>query len=151
MALAETGPVRSERPVYADLLPALQRRPPGRREHPGLAALGHEGRSHRQRTGLAVAGRRQSTFPADPTAGSATTSDARALCNSGQELTTDSVSIHSVERFLGEPLAAEARVELRTTREELGESGVLVVGSEAGAGLAAAYHLARLGHESRDP
>ena len=54
------------------------------------------------------------------------------------------VSIHSVERFLGD-LATEQGWALAAPRVRTGKR-VLVVGAGP-SGLSAAYHLARLGHE----
>ncbi len=58
------------------------------------------------------------------------------------------VSIHSVERFLGD-LALEQGWALPRRRARSGKR-VLVVGAGP-SGLSAAYHLARLGPRGRDP
>lgn len=68
-------------------------------------------------------------------------------CNRGE--VDSSVSIHAVERFLGD-LATEQGWSYRAIRPETGKK-VLIVGAGP-SGLSAAYHLARLGHgvEIRD-
>ena len=75
------------------------------------------------------------------TAGSATTR-ARASCNRAN--LDSAVSIHAVERFLGD-LALEREWRFDPPPVRSGKR-VLVVGAGP-SGLSAAYHLARLGHE----
>ncbi|PLW77826.1 NAD(P)-binding protein [Cohaesibacter celericrescens] len=63
-------------------------------------------------------------------------------CNRGQ--VDDSVSIHAVERFLGD-LANKENWAFKKIRPDSGKK-ILIVGAGP-SGLSAAYHLARLGHE----
>ena len=115
---------------------ALQCRLPGRGEHPSLARPCH---SRPARAGLASA-RRRRPVRRDPRTDAV--HPCETVCNRAHLDT--SVSIHSVERFLGD-LASEARLEVRTTASRTGKR-VLVVGAGP-SGLSAAYHLARLGHQ----
>ena len=66
-----------------------------------------------------------------------------SVCNRAE--LDSAVSIHSVERFLGD-LALEAGLALRSLLRRASGKRVLVIGAGP-SGLSAAYHLARLGHE----
>jgi NADPH-dependent glutamate synthase beta subunit-like oxidoreductase len=139
-----TGPVRARRPVYVDLLPLL-RRVPGRGEHSGLA---------RRRAGGEY--ERAWRLPADDNPfpaihGRVCYHPCEDACNRAE---LDSpVSVHAVERFLGD-WAIDHHLSCQITARS-GETAVggepagkrvLVIGAGP-SGLSAAYHLARRGHE----
>lgn len=63
-----------------------------------------------------------------------------SVCN--RRHVDEAVSVHAVERWLGDRVLEDP---LPPPREDAGDGSVAVVGSGP-AGLAAAYHLARLGH-----
>ena len=98
-------------------------------------------RTQRQpaRAGVAPARRRQSTAR-DPRAGRY--HPCESVCNRAE--LDSAVSIHSVERFLGD-LALEQGWQFDPPAVRSGKR-VLVVGAGP-CGLSAAYHLARLGHQ----
>ena len=134
--LAETGPVRSERPVYVDLLPPCNAGCPAGENIQAWLSHTRAGR-HEEAWRTLVA---DNPFPSIH--GRVCYHPCESACNRAE--LDSSVSIHSVERFLGD-LALEQgwgpeRPETRSGRR------VLVVGSGP-SGLSAAYHLARLGHE----
>lgn len=135
-----TGPTRSQRPEYVDLLPPCNAAcPAGENIQAWLA--------------LAQAGQYRDAWlrilddnPLPAVHGRVCYHPCETSCNRTQ--LDVSVSIHSVERFLGDRALAEGWL------PEIGSpSGkrVLIVGAGP-SGLSAAYHLARLGHvvEIRD-
>ena len=134
-AMPGTGPVRTRRPVYVDLLPPCSHACPAGEDIQAWLALAQAG-DYRARVG--APGRRQ---PAAGDARAGLLPPVRNACNRG-ELDAP-VSIHAVERFLGD----------RCRRTGLGVSAaapasgkrVLVVGAGP-SGLSGAYHLTRLGH-----
>ncbi len=130
-----TGPVRTQRPVYVDLLPPCNHACPAGEDIQGWLALAQAGAHERAWRALM----RDNPFPAIH--GRVCYHPCESRCNRGE---IDSpVSIHAVERFLGDLALKEgwrARVEVPTTGKR-----VLVVGAGP-SGLSAAYHLARLGH-----
>ena len=134
---SRTGPVRERRPVYVDLLPPCNAGcPAGENIQAWL--------SHTQ-GGPARAGVARSSSPTircpRSTGGSATT---RARASATAPSLDSAVSIHSVERFLGD-LALEQGWHFDPPPARSGKR-VLVIGAGP-SGLSAAYHLARLGHE----
>ncbi len=129
-----TGPQRMQRPLYQDILPPCNHACPAGEDIQGWLALAQAGQLHEAWQRLM----RDNPFPA--VHGRVCYHPCESACNRAQLDST--VSIHAVERFLGD----RAREE-RWTPEVAPPSGrrVLVVGAGP-SGLSAAYHLARLGH-----
>jgi NADPH-dependent glutamate synthase beta subunit-like oxidoreductase len=133
---ARSGPVRERRPVYLDLLPPCNAGcPAGENIQAWLAhaEVGHYEQAWRQLVAdnpLAAIHGRVCYHPCE------------SVCNRAN--LDSAVSIHSVERFLGDL----AREQAWTFDPPPARSGkrVLVIGAGP-SGLSAAYHLARLGHE----
>ncbi|WP_031433332.1 NAD(P)-binding protein [Methylomarinum vadi] len=130
-----TGPIRSQRPVYKDFLPPCNNACPAGENIQAWLALVQAGQYHQAWQTLM----RDNPMPA--VHGRVCYHPCESNCN--RESLDGAVSIHAVERFLGDKALAEGwRVE-----PDLPPSGkrVLVVGAGP-SGLSAAYHLARLGH-----
>ena len=134
---SRAGPVRQERPVYVDLLPPCNAGCPAGENIQAWLAHAETGES---RGRVAAAGRRQPDCRPF-TGGSATT---RARASATAASLDSAVSIHAVERFLGD-LALERGWSFGPPSVRSGRR-VLVIGAGP-SGLSAAYHLARLGHE----
>ncbi len=132
----EHGPVRSRRPIYQDLLPPCNHACPAGEPIQGWLAHAQAGR-HREAWELLV---QANPFPA--VHGRVCYHPCESSCN--RERLDGAVSIHSVERFLGD-LAIERGWPLPAGAPASGHR-VLVVGAGP-SGLSAAYHLRRLGHE----
>jgi formate dehydrogenase (NADP+) beta subunit len=129
------GPVRSRRPVYVDLLPPCNDACPAGENIQAWLALAQAGK-YRQAWETLVA---ENPLPA--VHGRVCYHPCESGCNR-QELDAP-VSIHAVERYLGDLAASEGwKAPILA-----GPSGkrVLVVGAGP-SGLSAAYHLTRLGH-----
>lgn len=130
------GPVRAQRPVYVDLLPPCNAGCPAGEDIQGWLARVRED-DHEGAWRLLT---RDNPFPA--VHGRVCYHPCEGACNRVQ--LDDAVSIHGVERFLGD-LAIERAWQFTPPEHATGRR-VLVVGAGP-SGLSAAYHLARLGHE----
>src|SRR5215472_11348180 len=133
---ALAGPVRTRRPIYTDLLPPCNGAcPAGENIQAYLASTraGEHERAWRQLTA-------DNPFPAIH--GRVCYHPCENSCNRAE--LDSSVSIHSVERFLGD-LALDRGWQFDPPPARTGKR-VLVIGAGP-SGLSAAYHLARRGHE----
>ncbi len=135
------GPVRDRRPVYVDLLPPCNAGCPAGENIQawlGLARDGHHERAWRQLV---------TDNPFAAIHGRVCYHPCESVCNRAH--LDSSVSIHAVERFLGDA-AREHGWSFERPSEPSGKR-VLVIGAGP-SGLSAAYHLSRLGHhvEIRD-
>jgi NADPH-dependent glutamate synthase beta subunit-like oxidoreductase len=133
---SHTGPTRERRPVYVDLLPPCNAGCPAGENIQAWLSHTQAGR-HEQAWRQLV---KDNPLPA--VHGRVCYHPCESVCNRAS--LDSAVSIHSVERFLGD-LALEQnwQFELPTIRSG---KRVLVVGAGP-CGLSAAYHLRRLGHE----
>jgi NADPH-dependent glutamate synthase beta subunit-like oxidoreductase len=133
---ALAGPVRTRRPVYGDLLPPCNAGcPAGENIQAWLASTraGEHERAWRQLT---------ADNPLPAVHGRVCYHPCESACNRAE--LDSSVSIHSVERFLGD-LALDRGWRFGPSAAPTGKR-VLVIGAGP-SGLSAAYHLARRGHE----
>ena len=130
-----TGPIRTRRPVYRDLLPPCNNACPAGEDVQAWLALAEAGR-YRAAWETLVADN-----PLPATHGRVCYHPCESACNRGE--LDAAVSIHAVERFLGDRALAEGWP-LPLGAPASGKR-VLVVGAGP-CGLAAAYHLTRLGH-----
>src|SRR6187431_2668470 len=130
-----TGPVRERRPIYVDLLPPCNDACPAGEDIQAWLAHAQAGRHHEAWLTLV----RDNPLPA--VHGRVCYHPCESHCN--REPVDSAVSIHAVERFLGD-LAGQEGWRLPVDAEASGKR-VLVVGAGP-SGLSAAYHLARLGH-----
>ncbi len=130
-----TGARRSRIPVYQDFLPPCNNACPAGEDIQAWLALAQEG-SYRQAWEKLL---EHNPFPAIH--GRVCYHPCETACN--RALTDQEVSIHSVERFLGD-LAMEQDWQ-PTFDKPAGGSKVMVIGAGP-SGLSAAYHLTRLGH-----
>ena len=131
-----TGPVRERRPVYVDLLPPCNHACPSGENIQAWLAHARAGR-HRDAWHALV---HDNPLPA--VHGRVCYHPCESNCNRRE--VDGAVSIHAVERFLGD-LAASAGWSLPAGAPPSGKR-VLVVGAGP-SGLSAGYHLARLGHD----
>ena len=136
-----TGPVRTRRPVYVDLLPPCNHACPAGENIQAWLALAQAGRYREAWLTLV----RDNPLPA--VHGRVCYHPCESSCNR-REVDSE-VSIHAIERFLGD-LATHEGWPLPIDAPMSGKR-VLIVGAGP-SGLSAAYHLARLGHavEIRD-
>ncbi len=141
VAARGTGPVRHRRPIYVDLLPPCNHACPAGENIQAWLAHAQAGR-YRQ-AWLALV--KDNPFPA--VHGRVCYHPCETYCNRQQ--VDSAVSIHAVERFLGD-MAAREGWQLPAEAPPSGKR-VLIVGAGP-SGLSAAYHLARMGHaiEIRD-
>ena len=130
-----TGPVRYQRPAYVDLLPPCNNACPAGENIQAWLDLAQAGK-YREAWETLV---RDNPMPA--VHGRVCYHPCEGACNRGE--LDAAVSIHAVERFLGDLADKEGW----PFKVEAGPSGkrVLVIGAGP-SGLSAAYHLARLGH-----
>ena len=132
---ARSGPERTKRPLYVDLLPPCNAGCPAGENIQAWLALAMKGRHElawRQLT-------QDNPFPAIH--GRVCYHPCETVCN--RALMDGPVSTHAVERFLGD-LAITAGWTFAAPPPATGKL-VLVVGAGP-SGLSAAYHLTRLGH-----
>ena len=133
---ARAGPVRTRRPVYLDLLPPCNAGCPAGENIQawlGFTQAGQHERAWRQLV---------ADNPLPAIHGRVCYHPCESVCNRAH--LDSAVSIHSVERFLGD-LALERGWLFDPPASATGRR-VLVVGGGP-SGLSAAYHLARLGHQ----
>ncbi len=130
------GPVRTRRPVYVDLLPPCNAGCPAGENIQAWLAEQAAGRSE-QAWRILVADN-----PLPAIHGRVCYHPCESVCNRAE--LDDAVSIHAVERYLGD-LALERGWQYLPAASPSGRR-VLVVGSGP-SGLSAAYHLALRGHE----
>src|SRR5215469_6926403 len=131
-----SGPVRQRRPVYLDLLPPCNAGCPAGENIQAWLAHAEAGR-HEQAWRQLVADN-----PMPAIHGRVCYHPCESACN--RAFLDSAVSIHSVERFLGD-LALDREWLFDRPAARTGKR-VLVIGAGP-SGLSAAYHLARLGHE----
>ncbi|MGR9044136.1 MAG: NAD(P)-binding protein [Gammaproteobacteria bacterium] len=131
-----TGPFRSQRPVYRDLLPPCNNACPAGENIQAWLAQVQAGNYQRAWQIL------MQDNPMPAVHGRVCYHPCESSCN--REQSDGAVSIHAVERFLGDLAIKEGWL----VQPELPASGkrVLIVGAGP-SGLSAAYHLARLGHK----
>jgi len=130
-----TGPVRERRPTYIDLLPPCNHACPAGENIQAWLAHARAGR-YREAWLMLV-----NDNPLPAVHGRICYHPCETCCNRQQ--VDSAVSIHAVERFLGD-LATKEGWRLPIEAPPSGKR-VLVVGAGP-SGLSAAYHLARLGH-----
>src|SRR5271166_1755897 len=130
-----TGPFRTRRPVYVDLLPPCNNACPAGENIQAWLALAQAGK-YRAAWEMLV---RDNPLPA--VHGRVCYHPCEEVCN--RDALDAAVSIHAVERFLGD-LASTEGWRLPIDAPPSGKR-VLIVGAGP-SGLSAAYHLARLGH-----
>ncbi|WP_428241284.1 NAD(P)-binding protein [Gynuella sp.] len=136
-----TGPAVNRRPVYQDFMPPCNSACPAGENIQGWLALVHDKRYHDAWQLLIE------NNPMPAVHGRVCYHPCEGGCN--REQVDGAVSIHQVERFLGD-MAIEQGWQPNYTSRKTGKR-VLVVGAGP-SGLSAAYHLARMGHtvEIRD-
>ncbi len=133
---ARAGPVRTRQPVYVDLLPPCNAGCPAGENIQAWLAHVRDG-EYEQAWRQLVADN-----PLPAIHGRACYHPCESVCNRDQ--LDSSVSVHAVERFLGD-LALERGWRIDPPPRRTGRR-VLVIGAGP-SGLSAAYHLARRGHE----
>ncbi len=131
-----SGPVRAQRPVYVDLLPPCNNACPAGENIQGWLGYARAGEDEQAWRLLTE------DNPFAAIHGRVCYHPCETSCNRVE--LDGSVSIHAVERYLGD-LANERGWQFLTPEVRTGHR-VLVVGSGP-SGLSAAYHLAKLGHE----
>ena len=136
VAHSGTGPVRERRPVYVDLLPPCNAACPAGENIQAWLDHAQAGRYYHAWLTLV----RDNPLPA--VHGRVCYHPCETNCN--RKHIDSAVSIHAVERFLGD-LASREGWALPIDARASGRR-VLVVGAGP-SGLSAAYHLARLGHD----
>jgi 2-oxoacid:acceptor oxidoreductase delta subunit (pyruvate/2-ketoisovalerate family) len=130
-----TGTWRTQRPVYLDRLPPCNHACPAGEDIQGWLYHAESGDYRRAWEELV----RNNPLPA--VMGRVCYHPCESACNRGQ--VDEAVSIHAVERFLGDE-AIRRRWAFERPAQESGKH-VLIVGAGP-SGLSAAYHLRRLGH-----
>jgi NADPH-dependent glutamate synthase beta subunit-like oxidoreductase/Pyruvate/2-oxoacid:ferredoxin oxidoreductase delta subunit len=128
---SHTGPVRERRPVYVDLLPPCNAGCPAGENIQAWLSHTKAGRHEQAWRELTA------DNPLPAIHGRVCYHPCESVCNRANVDST--VSIHSVERFLGD-LALEQGWAFDPPAVRSGKRALVI-------GLSAAYHLARLGHE----
>src|SRR5579864_8088517 len=129
------GPFRTRKPSYVSLLPPCNHACPAGENIQAWLALAQAGQ-YRQAWDTLMADN-----PLPATHGRVCYHPCETACNRGE--LDAAVSIHAVERFLGDMAAAEGwEVPVAPATGKR----ILVVGADP-SGLSAAYHLAKLGHQ----
>ena len=136
MSVLARGAVRSERPVYVDLMPPCNAACPAGENIQGWLAEMQAGQPERAWRALVA------DNPFAAIHGRVCYHPCESHCNRAE--LDSAVSIHAVERYLGD-LALERGWAFDPPPVRSGRR-VLVIGAGP-SGLSAAYHLARLGHE----
>lgn len=131
-----TGAIRSKRPLYIDFFPPCNNACPAGENIQSWLALAQEGKHFEAWLRLTE----ENPMPAIH--GRVCYHPCESACNRGD--LDSSVSIHAVERFLGD-LAIEKGWQFTKPRNHT-RKRILVIGAGP-SGLSAAYHLARLGHD----
>jgi NADPH-dependent glutamate synthase beta subunit-like oxidoreductase len=131
----KTGSWRTERPVYVDRLPPCNVACPAGENIQAWLYAAEEGRYEDAWNEIMV------NNPLPAVMGRACYHPCEVQCNRAH--VDSAVNIHSVERFLGD-LAIQNKWHVAVTAPATGKK-VLVIGAGP-SGLAAAYHLRRLGH-----
>lgn len=131
-----TGPVRSQRPEYVDFFPPCNEACPAGEDIQAWLALAQAGEYKKAWEELT----KQNPMPAIH--GRVCYHPCENSCN--RKFVDSSVSIHAVERFIGD-LAIANDWQFISGARNTGKR-ILVIGAGP-SGLSAAYHLARLGHE----
>jgi NADPH-dependent glutamate synthase beta subunit-like oxidoreductase len=135
LAQPGTGPTRERRPIYVDLLPPCNQACPAGENIQAWLAHARAGRYREAWLALVE------DNPLPSVHGRVCYHPCETACNRRE--VDSAVSIHAVERFLGDRAAAEGW-QLPIDAPPSGKR-VLVVGAGP-SGLSAAYHLARRGH-----
>ena len=131
-----TGPTRAIRPSYVSMLPPCNNACPAGEDIQGWLALAQAGKDHEAWEHLV----RDNPMPS--VHGRVCYHPCETSCNRAE--LDSSVSIHSIERYLGDCATAGGWT-LPIVEKPTGKR-VLIVGAGP-SGLSAAYHLARLGHQ----
>ena len=134
---ARAGPVRTKRPVYLDLLPPCNAGCPAGENIQAWLAQIQAGQAEQAWRQLVV------DNPMPAIMGRVCYHPCETACN--RALLDSSVSIHGVERFLGDQALAHGWAFDRPAGPSTGKR-VLVIGAGP-SGLSAAYQLARRGHQ----
>ncbi len=130
-----TGPIRTRRPVYVDLLPPCNNACPAGENIQAWLDLAQAGRYREAWEALV------GDNPMPAVHGRVCYHPCETACNRSE--LDAAVSIHAVERYLGDLAAAQGWA-FKIAAPPTGKH-VLVIGAGP-SGLSAAYHLARLGH-----
>jgi NADPH-dependent glutamate synthase beta subunit-like oxidoreductase len=133
---AGTGATRSRRPVYRDFLPPCNHACPAGEDIQAWLALAQAGEYEAAWQKLLE----NNPFPAIH--GRVCYHPCETSCN--RAITDQEVSIHAVERFLGDQAMEHGWQPQYTARPNGGS--VMIIGAGP-SGLSAAYHLTRLGHK----
>ncbi|CAN5426182.1 NAD(P)-binding protein [soil metagenome] len=131
-----TGPTRRQRPVYTDFFPPCNNACPAGENIQAWLSLAQAGQYFEAWKKLTE------DNPMAAIHGRVCYHPCESSCNRGSVDT--SVSIHSVERFLGDMAISEGW--MFTPPKRVTGKRILIIGAGP-SGLSAAYHLARLGHD----